>query len=212
MPDTGHGGNGFAPLMEALYDFHADLKRRADLCVAHEKTSAVHETNAKALQVYRLHPSEQASVEYLRAASDSLSTWEEAILWDWEGGEWEKVERNINARMKKHKKLLPILTRGVVWQSRPILIHAYKFETDPVMKVELIVPDSRMSAPEFALHAISSTLECHQFLLPDYAAISLPPYTRHETKFVTPVEYLARTLPEDLYTLCCFPSLVRTRS
>lgn len=192
--------------MEALYLFHTDIKRRADLCVAHEQTAAVHMTNSKALQIYRLYPSQVESLKHFRLIADALPTWEEANLWDFEGNNWERVERNVNARMKKHKKLHPIFTRGISWNGNPILIHAYKFEPDSLIKVELIVPDSRRSSPQFALHALSDVLECHELLVPKCFATPLPPYTRHEAKFLTPLEHLSRTLPEDLYTLCSFPS------
>lgn len=206
MSTPGHGTDGFQPLMEALYSFYADIKCRADLCVAQEKHAAIHMTKSKMLQVYRLYESQHKTADYLRVAVDSLETWEQSALWDFEGGIWEKIERDVNARMRRHKKLQPVLTRGITWKGNPILVHAYKFEPDPIMKVELVTPDSRMSAPQFSLHAVSDALDCHNFILPEHVASPLAPYTRHEANFLTPVEYLTRTLPEDLYTACCFPS------
>src|SRR6185436_3493373 len=115
-------------------------------------------------------------------------------------------EREVDNRMKKHKQLLPLVTRGVTWQGRPILIHAYKFEVDPVMKLELVVPEVQMDVPELPLRILSEVLQCHEYLLPSFIAPPRPPYERHETKFETISEYLKRTMPADsLASQCLSP-------
>lgn len=109
--------------------------------------------------------------------------------------------------MEKHNKQHPIITRGISWEGiLSVLIHAYKFEPDPVMKVELIVPTYENPVPELPLKVIAATLQCHEQLVPAYIAEALPMYNHHEAKFETLWEYLSRTMPKNLDATRCLPS------
>ncbi len=206
MPEHPTAQGGFQSLAEALYRFAADQKRQADLCMQYEATSAIHGDGSR-YELYRMYPCNSDLIDCLRANTNALRGWDSACLWDFEGMKWEKLERDVRARMAKHGKLEPIITRGIEWKNRPFLIHAYKFSTDPRMKVELLLPDSQFSKPEFSLRAVSMGLELHEFLLPEYRAKALPSYAGHEASFLTLREYLSQRLPKDLYNLCCFPPL-----
>ena len=73
------------------------------------------------------------------------------------------------------------------------------------MKVELVMTDYQSHDPDYALDSIIRTLECHECLIPEFIAKPKPPYERHEVDFLTIPEHLSRTMPQDLYDLCCFP-------
>lgn len=203
--------DNFRRYIEALYGFMSEMREKRDLCIKHGETTAVH-AKGKALQVYRMYESRADTLAYLRTTAAALPEWERAWRWGSEGKQWEKTQRDIEARMEKHQKLQPLLTRGVSWNGRPILIHAYKFEADPAMKVELVVPDQQADDPDFALHTIVRALECHECLVPEFIAKPKPPYERHEADFLTIQEHLSRTMPSDLYALACFPPLRRDES
>ena len=197
-------GDNFSRYIEALYGFMREMRDKRDVCLRHSANTAVHDAG-KALQVYRLFESRSDTVAYLRTTVAALPSWKESWRWGSEGSTWDKSRRDIEARMERHEKLQPILTHGVSWNGRPILIHAYKFEADPIMKVELVMTDQQAQEPDYALETMVRALECHECLVPDYIAKPKPPYERHEAKFLTIQEHLSRTMPSDLYDLCCFP-------
>jgi hypothetical protein len=197
-------GDNFSRYVEALYGFMREMREKRDLCLKHSSTTAVHD-KGNALQVYRLFESRSDTVTYLRMTAAALPSWEQSWCWGSEGESWSKTQRDIDARMNRHEKLQPILTRGISWNGRPILIHAYKFEPDPVMKLELVMTDHQSQDPDYALDTMVRALQCHERLVPRYITEAKPPYERHEAEFVTIQEHLSRTMPADLYDLCCFP-------
>ncbi len=105
--------------------------------------------------------------------------------------------------MEKHGKLHAILTTGIVWEGIPLIVHAYKFEPDPVMKVELVLPEIPEPLHELPLKMIATMLRCLDHIVPEFIATPLPPYVRHEAKFMTIKEYLLHTMPAGLYATSC---------
>lgn len=171
-----------------------------DLCNRHRETTAIH-AKGKELGVYRMYNRDADVIKHLRNAAASLPSWETANLFDWEGGDWNKVKTEIDVRTKRHKKLETVVSRGVAWNGNPVCIHAYKFEAEPVFKVELEMLGADSEKSEFALKTLSDALECHDFLIPEEICIPKPPYTKHEAAFLTIDEYLSRNLPPDMYAL-----------
>lgn len=175
------------------------------ICERHNKTAAIHD-KGETLQVYRLFGRDTAAASFLHSVTKYLPSWEEADHWKLQGGKWSKLQRDVEARMKRHSKLLPILTKGIAWEGRPILIHAYKFDADPVMKVELVLPEHQKTVPELPLKVVASALRCHEMLVPEDIAAAKPPYENHETKFLTILEYVERNSPKGLYASHHLPS------
>lgn len=172
------------------------------LCARHS-SAAIH-TRGKSLQLYRIFESTSAVAKSLRRGTESLQGWEKSVHWKREKEALQKMEHEVIERMERHKELHAILTRGVAFEGRSILIHTYKFEPDPMLKVELIAsPDP--SPEELPLQTIASLLRCHEFLVPESVAMAKPPYTRHEAQFLTIPEYLSQTMPRGLYATQCFP-------
>lgn len=198
-PAVIHGGSdGLELLSQALHGYHQEIDAQRSLCDKHTPTAAIH-TKGKELQLYRLFERDEATAEHLRRVTDALPSWEETLDWNREGKNWEKLERDITGRMTKHEELLPIVTKGVSWEGRPILIHAYKFEADPTMKVELVLPHVELENPELPLRTIASALRCHEHLVPEGLAQARPPYERHEAEFISIPQYLSHTMPPELY-------------
>ena len=194
----------FRQYVEALYSFMSEIHEKRNQCLKHNKTTAVH-TKGESLQVYRLYKNDADAITYMRTTVASLPSWNKAHFWEGKGNGWEKVKRDITARMRRHKKLRPILTHGISWNGSPILVHAYKFEPDPIIKMELVMLGDSASDPDLSLNTILDALDCHEALIPEYVAKPLPPYERHETEFSTLFEYLSQTMPPDMYNLFCFP-------
>ena len=197
--------DGTEALAEGLYIFLKEVQGYRATCLKHEGTAAIHDAG-KELQVYRMFKRDDAVARQLFRASEALPSWGESLYWSSDGDRWEKLQRDIMARMKKHKKQHPIITRGVSWEGLPVLIHAYKYEPDPFMKVELVMPAVTSVLPPLPLKTIADALRCHEFLIPDYMTVALPPYQGHATDFLTIREYLSSAMSPNLYNLYCgFP-------
>ncbi|MDD4628397.1 MAG: hypothetical protein PHE68_03330 [Candidatus Peribacteraceae bacterium] len=190
------------------FAFHAYLEEQEEcraICACHSQTAAIHD-RGKELQIYRLFNCDEITARHIRVTAEALPSWEYSIYWQKDGVShrlWKKMQNEVRQRMIKHDKIHEIITCGVEWEGRPVLIHAYKFEPDPVMKVELILAPYVSPVEELSLHIIASLLRCHTHLVPEYIAEALPPYKRHETRFLTVSDYLSKTMPRSLYAAQC---------
>ncbi len=197
-------------LADAMYAYLQEMEECRVICERHEKTSAIH-TRGQSLQIYRQFKRDEFTARQIRTTTEDLPSWEQSIYWVKDGflaKAWKKMQNEVELRMAKHSKLHPIITRGIAWEGRPILVHAYKFEPDPVMKVELVMGMYESPVPELPLQVIASLLRCHQFIVPDYIAPPLSPWDHHETKFSTIWEHLSRTMSPGLYATQCLPSSI----
>jgi len=192
-------------LMVGIYSYLTELKDMRDACMRHQDSAAIHE-KGEALQIYRLFDRAFGTAQYLLRATERLPSWEQSCFWHSDAEQLSKLQRDVAARMNKHKKQHPIVTRGVAWEGYPILIHAYKFEPDPIMKVELVLPDVEEELPQLPLKKVASALKCHEYLIPKSVAEAKPPYERHETEFSTLWDFVRRSTPPSLYAAYCFPS------
>lgn len=194
--------DGITLLAGAFSMYFEELEGYRARCIAHEKSAAIHQRGTE-LQVYRLFERNESAAQFLRDSTSALPGWQESSFWRSYGQKWKQVESGVRTRMAKHKRLTEIATRGVLWEGDPILVHAYKFDADPVMKVELVIPKSNPAMEDLPLRTIASVLECHEYLVPLSVAAALPPYQRHETKFLTVSEYLSQKMPTELYATQC---------
>ena len=192
-------------LSGALLSYLQEVQEQHALVERHEGYVAIH-TASKQLEVYRMFERNAETAQALRTAAERLPSWDQTPFWKQENNRWEKLAHEIEARMARHSKQHPILTRGIAWNNRPVLIHAYKFEPDPRMKVELILPTIPSLLPELPLRTLAQALQCHEYLIPSYIAKPVPPYEGHDTNFDTLSQYLSRTMPQGLYASQCFPS------
>lgn len=204
MQASEHSENGILPLVKGIYAYLQEIDHYRSVCERHAATAAIH-TKGEALQVYRLFARDADAARTLHQVTKSLPSWEESCFWKGDGQCWKKLQRDVESRMQKHSEQHPIVTKGIAWRSMPVLIHAYKFEPDPMMKVELMVPKISLRSNELPIARLANVLECHEYLLPSYSAKALPLYHRHDVNFLTLGEYLSRTMPPSLYASSCFP-------
>ncbi|MBT4393058.1 MAG: hypothetical protein HOD34_03335, partial [Candidatus Peribacter sp.] len=110
--------NGLSDLARGLCDYLYELNAMHSICAEHQEVAAIHTTSSKALEVYRLFPSNSSVTDNLRKAVKKLHKWSELSTWKYEGGEWEKMKKQITNRVKKHVKQHEVLTEGVEWLGR----------------------------------------------------------------------------------------------
>jgi hypothetical protein len=182
----------------AVSSYLEEVSGYVEICGRHEKTTAIH-ARGRSLQIYRQFPRDEATAASIRSMAASLPAWADSPFYRSGGAVWVKTEREVSARMTRHGRLLPIVTRGVVWDGMPLLVHAYKFEPDPFLKVELLPQAILRDLPDLPLRIVAKALSCHEYLVPAHVASPLPPYRGHEARFDTIAEYLREAMPEGLY-------------
>lgn len=208
--------SAFAPSFSwGISEYLGEILTFSEKCVKNNSTTAIH-ARSSSLEIYRQFPSTSEITESIRRNGDLLPGWNEWHFWKSGEKELTKLEREVVARMKRHGKQRAVYTRGVLWDWRPILIHAYKFEPDPRLKLELIIPTrpKKLQLPEeLSLRVVSDILEVHDYLVPSIVKEPLPPYAGHETKFLTLSEFLDKTMPKDaIATQLCKKILSRVIS
>lgn len=189
-------------LAESIFAYLKEIEECRNLCVQHQKTVAIH-TRGKQLQIYRLFPADELTAKVLRKTVGDLPSWDELPFASSDLKTWDAIKKGVTNKMEKHSRQQPLVTQGIAWEGMPVLVHAYKFEPSPVMKLELVLPPANASLPILPLKQIASALRCHAHLVPDYVAAALAPYSYHETKFITLMEYLSQEMPEKLYATQC---------
>lgn len=194
--------DGAQALSEALYGYLSEIDGYHMTCLKHEPTAAIHNVG-QTLQVYRMFNTDEITAKHLREATDALPSWNQSTFRKNDGHRWDKLQRDITVRMERHTKQHPIATRGVMFEGLPLLIHAYKFEPDPMMKMEVIVPPYSSPTPELPLRLIALVLQCHEHIVPEYIASALPPYTHHDEKFLTISDFLSKTMPKKFHATQC---------
>ncbi len=193
-----HDNSSLDSAAKALNLYIREVEEQRALCAKHLKTIAVH-NKGQELQIYGQFDRREETATSIRTFGDLLPSWDTTFEWKTQSQYLLKVEREITRRMEKHSKQHAVYTRGVAWEHRPILIHAYKFEPDPILKLELVLPNVKRHIEELPIHVVCSALRCHEYLVPDYVAKPKPPYERHETEFLTLTEYLTGKMPKGLY-------------
>lgn len=187
----------------ALNMYLREVEAQRALCVKHLATAAIHDAG-KELQIYRQFARKEETAASIRRFGDLLPGWEQTFEWDAQSAHLNKLQKAIERRMEKHSKQHAVYTRGVSWEHRPVLIHAYKFEPDARMKLEIVLPNVRRHVVELPIHVVCSALRCHEYLVPEFVAEARPPYEGHGTDFLTLTEYLSREMPDGLYATQSF--------
>lgn len=172
----------------------------------HEKTAAIHDTESDALEVYRMFDRKGATADQLHSSLKLLPSWERSPYWPMDGKEWESLRSDIESRVERHTRQCNIALRGLAWANMPMLVHAYKFDDDPKMKVEIVIPCFSSPFPMLPLRLVAEALRLHEFLIPAHVAKACPPYAGHETRFLTLWEYLSTSMPQSLYAARCLPT------
>ncbi len=199
--------DGVEMFAEALYEYLLEIESSRQICILHGNNTAIHTTDSQALEVYRLYPRNEEVADCLRTGANLLPSWEQSHFWSSNASRLNKMKSGIEGRMKRNKRLLPLVTKGVAWQGIPLLLHGYKFEDDrlqgDVIKIEIDMIDLEAPTPELPIKLMASLLECHDFLVPNAVSAPLPPYTKHEANFITVQDFLKATMPENLYATQC---------
>lgn len=198
-------------LAGALFGYLQEIENYKNICQRHEATTAVH-ARGKTLQVYRMFPRDEATARQIRRCTDEMPSWEESPFWKSHQQVWKRNLQQIESRMAKHEKQVAIATRGIDWRGTALIVHAYKFEPDPMMKVELVVPPTNVPTSELPLQIMAAILECHENIVPSYIATPLAPYVRHETQFLSIMDYLLHAMPETSYAASCLQRVSRHAS
>lgn len=196
--------DGLISLTGALLSYFQEVQEHHAVITRHSDSVALH-TASSQMEVYRMFTSTSEVAESLRNTAKTLPSWNTSPYWMQEGKKWEKLKNQIEARMERHCKQRGVLTQGIAWHNRAILIHAYKFEPDTRMKIELVVPILPTPIPELPTKILADTLACHEYLVPEYIAKPLPYYQGHDANFQSLPEYLSQTMPSQLYASQCFP-------
>ncbi len=194
--------DGLSMLTQTYYAYLQEIHAAYLICKQHEKTAAIHNRGIE-LQVYSLYQRDAETAEAIRNNAALLPGWEESPYHKADGMKWETMKKQIDRRMAKHSKLHPIITRGVDFEDCPMLVHAYKFEPDPIMKIELVLPNYQCEVQPLPIHVVAVALQCLDFLVPSYVSKPLAPFDHHETKFSTILEYLRRVMPKDAAASLC---------
>ncbi len=192
--------------MRDFHDYLEEIDEDRALCAKHAETAAIHDMEGQNLELYRMFKATANAAEHLRTGAKHLPDWEESLFAKHNIEGWEKLRQQVTQRMEKHGKQHEVLTKGVAWEGRPVLIHAYKFEPDPRMKVELIVPPYGDPSPMLPIQTLAVLLRCHEFLLAPGIVAALPPYVGHDVKFMTLWEYLEAKMPKDEYAIFSLPT------
>lgn len=193
-----HEDSSLACVAKTLNIYVREVEAQRALCEKHWRTVAIH-NKGNELQIYRQFERKEEIAASIRRFGDLLPGWEETLEWKSQSAYLSRIQKAVERRMEKHSKQHAVYTRGVAWEHRPILIHAYKFEPDPRMKLEIVLPNVQRHFDELPVHRVCSALRCHEYLIPDYIAASRPPYEGHDMEFLTLTEYLSKTMPKGLY-------------
>ena len=199
-----HITDGINSLTGGLLSYLQEIQGQQTLIKRHADTAAIHSAS-KQLEVYRMFASASGVAESLRKSAMALPSWNTNQYWKQEGNKWERLKNEIEARMERHSKQHAVFTKDIAWNDRVILIHAYKFEPDSRMKIELVVPALPSPLPELPSKIIADVLTCHEYLVPEYIAKPSPYYKGHDANFQSLSQYLSLTMPESLYASECFP-------
>lgn len=185
-------------IAKAINLYLREVEDQRALCLKHHQTTAIHDKGQE-LQIYRQFDRAEEIASSIRKFGDLLPSWDTTLEWADQKNNLLSLQKSIERRMERHSKQHAVYTRGVAWGHRPVLIHAYKFEPDPVLKLEIVLPGIKRHIEELPIHIICSALRCHEYLVPEFIAKPKPPYERHKIDFLTLTEYLTKTMPKDLY-------------
>jgi len=203
---TGASSDGLHLLATGIFSYLREIHDYRDVCLRHEKTAAIHNTDSGALEVYRMFDRKDETAAQLHRSLKLLPSWQESPYWVENGKQWEELKSDIGSRVEKHTKQCHIALQGIVWENIPMLIHAYKFDGDPKMKLEIVVPPFNSPFRVLPLRLVAEALRLHEFLIPEHVAKPCPPYAGHEARFLTPWEYLSTSMPPSLYASRCLPT------
>ena len=198
--------DGLHLLTTGIYSYLREIHEYRSICLRHEKTAAIHDTDSNALEVYRMFDRKGETAEQLHRSLKLLPNWQESPYWVENGKQWEALKSDIESRVERHTKQCHIALQGCVWENIPMLVHAYKFDEDPKMKIEIVIPTFNSPFPILPLRLVAEGLRLHEFLIPEHVAKPCPPYAGHEVRFQTLWDYLSTSIDPSLYAARCLPT------
>jgi hypothetical protein len=197
------GADALDLLTGAILGYMTEVDAYWQLCSQHERTTVASVTE-HALRLAKRFPWSPAAVAYLRRAVGDLPSWDESPLWDPEDSgcialqELQKTTGEGTAQSS-------IITRGIAWEGRHILVLASSDRDQPVMELHLVLARGLGELPDLPLRQAAICLMCHDALVPEAIASPLPAPAPCPPGLCTIRELLERAMPKNLYASKCFP-------
>jgi hypothetical protein len=201
-PEGNVGGDTLDLLAEAITSYLEDIDGYRAACLRHETTTEVIATSST-LRLVRFFSWEQRIADLARRAATCLPGWKSIPLWGTDGEGWERLHRITKRQMHSGEEGQPIFSRGFGWEGRPVLACASRCDQQYHLRLELLLPPIQGGFPELPLRRLAFGLACHEHLLPGESAITLTPSTGPVTHIVSPLGYLKRAMPRNLYASQC---------
>ena len=189
-------------LTEAIVSYCEEIDECRRICLQHERTTVVYATPC-ALHLVQLFPWKEKTLAHLRLSVERLPQWDTSPFWKSEKSSWTTLLRNIGKRAIPGARH-PLLARGIAWEGRPVLVCASSVQGESLLRLELLLPPILADVPELPLRVVASGLFCLESLLPERVAAAVPAAAVPQGRSLPLLEYLRRTMPQNLYASQCF--------
>jgi hypothetical protein len=125
-----------------------------------------------------------------------LPEWRRSPFWKSDGADWESLARLPFGEESSTTADRRVLTRGISWQGRPLLISAATAWQEPLLTLDLFLPPLHLDLPEPAMRVLAQGLRCQEFLLPQRIAQALPLSAKPADGWLSLPDFLRRATPE----------------
>jgi len=208
IPQNGNGpefdslNDGLASLETALAAYLEEIDEYRNICLQHERTTAVFITG-QTLRIVKQFGCEQRAVAYLREATNRLPIWKKSPFFATSRKTWIGLEKEATERNGTGASARPLLARGIAWEGWPILVCAWSIQEQGLLQLDLCLPPVATELPELPLRRAATALRCHAHLLPDWVARPRPLPKLAQPGSLMLREFLERAMPQNLYASQC---------
>ena len=185
-------------LTEAIMSYLEEVHACRTVCQRHESTTAVCDMQ-KMLRFAKFLPWTAAAAASIAAAVKCLPGWEMSPFWTTEKADWLDMKRAVEQHQTGDRVDRLIVSRGVSWQGRPILVCVSSAQSRRFIAVELALPHRGGDLPELPLRAAAHTLLCYEYVRRGVAPRDLLHSAADVPGFLTLYKYLMRAVPQNLY-------------
>jgi hypothetical protein len=199
-PESDSDDDGLGRLTMALAGYIEEVNDYRDTCLRHEEATVV--TSArKTLSLLRLFPLTDAAREHVRNAAERLPGWERSLFWAAEKKACMDLRRRTSILVASEAGDV-VVTRGISWAGRPVLVSATSTRDGRFLQVNLLIPEITEDLVELPLRRVAHGLGCHEYLLPESIARPVP-RSKHRPDSLPLRAYLTRAMPPSLYASQC---------
>jgi hypothetical protein len=196
--------DGLSLLAQGFDLYLSELDRYRALCLQHESSTVISAWGPQPL-VRRKFEVRASTLSFVCSRVEQFPPWQRTPHFGVEQKRWEHLRRGLLARSASDPGSRPLLCRGIAWEDRAFLVHAFACGSTPVLHVGLLPLPTPSDLPELPLRAVADTLRCHEALLPNLAALDNDaPDAAGD--WLTIRHHLARATPQNLYASQCFGS------